>query len=253
MQVFAHEPLAEKTRAAGLIVLQTDERVEPDMRRLLPPDLALHVSRVPSGAEVTPDSLAEMERHLTGAAALLPPSAEFGAIGYACTSGSAQIGPDRVARQVRKGAAAQEVTNPVSALCAACAALGLKRLALLSPYVASVSDRLRAVLAGAGVETPVFASFDVAEEARVIRIAPEVTISAVTRLLDPGGVDGVFLSCTNLDTLDTIAPLEARFGLPVLSSNLVLAWHIARLMGRDIPFPSKLTRATHPETERPGR
>jgi maleate isomerase len=31
--------------------------------------------------------------------------------------------------------------------------------------------------------------------------------------------------------MDLIAPMEAEFGLPVLSSNLVLAWHLAQLSG----------------------
>ena len=57
----------------GLVALQSDQTIENDLRRLLPQDVELYVSRVPSGAEVTSDSLAEMEHHLTGAAALLPP------------------------------------------------------------------------------------------------------------------------------------------------------------------------------------
>ena len=43
-----------------------------------------------------------------------------------------------------------------------------------------------------------------------------------------GGIDGLFLSCTNLRTLDVIAKLETETGLPVLSSNQVLAWDLAR-------------------------
>jgi len=44
-------------------------------------------------------------------------------------------------------------------------------------------------------------------------------------------LDGVFLSCTNLRTLDILAPLQAELGLPVLSSNQVLALQMARLAG----------------------
>ena len=48
----------------GLIALQTDETIEADMRRLLPEHAEVMVSRVPSGAQVSPESLAEMEHHL---------------------------------------------------------------------------------------------------------------------------------------------------------------------------------------------
>lgn len=101
----------------------------------------------------------------------------------------------------------------------------------MSPYVETVSERLRQVLRGQGVDTPVFGSFAEAEEARVARIAPQSVFQAGRELAARGGVDGLFLSCTNLDTLAAIAPLEAACGLPVLSSNLVLAWHMCRLAG----------------------
>ena len=43
--------------------------------------------------------------------------------------------------------------------------------------------------------------------------------------------EAIFLSCTNLRTLDIIAPLESELGIPVLSSNQVLAWHMAQATG----------------------
>jgi len=77
------------------VVLQPDETIEGDMRRMLPVDLPLYVTRVPSGADVTPESLRTMTAHLTDAARLLPQSLPFGAIGYGCTSATAQIGRRR--------------------------------------------------------------------------------------------------------------------------------------------------------------
>ncbi|MCR8546469.1 Asp/Glu racemase [Salipiger sp. P9] len=221
--------------ALGLIVLQSDETVEADMRRLIPARAGLMVSRVPSGAEVTPETLAEMEGHLPQAAALFPPWARFRAVGYACTSGTAQIGAAQVASQIGGAVQTDAVTEPVSALTAACAALGLRRLGLISPYVAPVSERLRAVLAEAGIETPAFASFEVPEEAQVARIGPESLRAAARRVAGGAELDGLFLSCTNLRTLALIPALEAALGLPVLSSNQVLAWHMLRLAGFSAP------------------
>ena len=45
--------------------------------------------------------------------------------------------------------------------------------------------------------------------------------------------DGVFVSCTNLRTLDIIPVAEERLGVPVLASNQVLAWHLLRSVGID--------------------
>lgn len=228
---FPYDTLPTDEVRIGLIVLQTDESLERDLRQLIPAQINLLVSRVPSGDEVTPDTLRQMAGDLPAAARLLPQAQSYAVIGYGCTSGSAVIGPGVVSKLVRAAAPTPEVTNPVSALVAACGALGLRRLAVLSPYVATVSDRLREVLAQGGIDTPVFGSFNEAREDRVVRIAPVSILAAAEALAGKGGVDGIFLSCTNLRTLEVIAALEARTGLPVLSSNQVLGWHMLRRAG----------------------
>ena len=217
----------------GLIVLQTDETIERDFRVLMPKDVELLVSRVPSGAEVTPETLRSMEGHLTGAASLLPEAAVLAAIGYGCTSGTSQIGAGRVAELIRAGAATAHVTEPVSALLAACRHLGVRRLGIVSPYEARVSARLCEVLEENGVTVGAFASFDEAEEARVARISGASIVAAVTEEADLDGMDAVFLSCTNLRAVDRVGEIEDRIDLPVLTSNQVLAWHMLRLAGKE--------------------
>jgi len=227
-------PIGSRARL-GLVVLQADETIEHDFRRLLPIDgVSLLTTRVPSGLEVTGDTLAEMEGHLSQAAALFPRAAQFDVVAYACTSGTAVIGAENVARQVKGGCETAHVTNPVTALIAACRHLGITRLGLLSPYVEDVSESLRNVLAKAGIETPTFGSFDEAEEARVARIDDPSIIAAAVELAKGGGCEALFLSCTNLRTLDVIPQIEAATGLPVMSSNLVLAWHMAVLSGFEL-------------------
>lgn len=219
----------------GLVVLQTDEQLERDFRRLIPDAAAPYVSRVPSGAEVSPESLAGMEAHLTAAAALLPGARPYDVVGYGCTSGTAQIGAGRIADLVSEGVDTAAVTEPVSALIAVCRHLGLRRLAFLSPYVESVSARLRDTLAASGIETPVFGSFDEAEEAKVARIEPDSIVAAATDLAGEAQTDAVFLSCTNLRGVEAGPEIARRTGRPALSSNLVLAWHMCSLAGLSPP------------------
>jgi len=216
----------------GLIVLQADETLENDLRALFPSaDIALHFTRVPSAPEVHSDTLLQMKNHLGGAAGLFPDATRFDVVGYGCTSGTAVIGAPVVSAVVQGGCTTRAVTQPVSALVAACGHMGVRRLALLSPYVAEVSGRLRQVLAEAGIETPVFGSFDEAREDRVARIDAHSIHAAACDLTAQGGVDALFMSCTNLRTLGVIDRIEADTGLPVLSSNQVLAWHMAKQAG----------------------
>jgi maleate isomerase len=214
-----------------LIVLQSDETLEHDMRRLLPDDVDYLVSRVPSALTVSSESLHAMEPVLTHAASLLPRGATCTAVGYGCTSASAHIGSARIAVRIQEGVDTPAVTEPVSALIAACRHLDIQRLGLISPYVASVSEQLITVLQEAGIEITSFASFEEPVEERVVRIAPDALEQAALDMGRRDDCDALFLSCTNLRTLDVIGPVEAQTGKPVLSSNQVLAWHLGVLGG----------------------
>ncbi len=225
--------------AMGLIVLQSDETIEQDFRRIFGAGPLIYVTRVPTATQVTRDTLQQMAETLPAAASLFAQPTQFSVVGYGCTSGTAQIGSDNIARLVREGCTTPEVTQPVSGLLAACGALNIKRLGFLSPYVEDVSAHLVNVLEANGVACPVFGSFDEACETVVAHISVQSTFDAAVALAAKGGIDALFLSCTNLRTLDIIEQLEAETGLPVLSSNQVLAWHMAQISGTDltdVPF-----------------
>ena len=238
--------LQQDNRAqVGLIVLQADETVEDDFRTLLPNSLNLLVNRVPSGLDVTPETLRETTGHLTQAARLFPHGLSLDAVAFACTSASSQIGNEAVADTVRCGTETAHVTNPLFALTAACKILKINRLALLSPYIESVSDQLRNALKDAGIATPVFGTFAEAEEARVARISASSIEHATRTLCQDADVDGVFLSCTNLRTLPVLDSLSTELQLPILSSNLVLAWHLWHLAQPDTAPQNPLDMTPH--------
>jgi maleate isomerase len=230
MSLFSYTTVKIQPTRIGVIVLQSDETIERDLR-VMRGDADLFVSRVPSGQEVTAETLESMTGHIAASASLFPQTISFDAVGYGCTSGTAQIGVNKIERLVKFGMQTKTVSQPVSALVAACEHLGLKRIAFLSPYIESVSANLRQVLQDSGVETPTFGTFGEAEEFKVVRISGASVMEAATALVRDSQVDGIFLSCTNLRTLDLITPLEAALDMPVLSSNLVLAWHLAQLSG----------------------
>ena len=224
--------LDRRTRPrVGLVVLQADETIESEMPTLLDGRADLHVSRVPSGVEVTRETLEAMRAHLPAAAELFPSGMQFACIGYGCTSGASVIGSAQVAQLISGSVITDAVTDPVSALVAACSALQLRRLALLSPYVADVSSGLQSVLHREGIETPVFGSFNVAEEAKVARISASSIIEGACAIGADARADAVFLSCTNLRTIEIVSEIEQRLQKPVLTSTQVLAWHIATLSG----------------------
>lgn len=214
----------------GLVVLQVDETLEPEFRQYFGPgDAAIHVSRVPSGDDLTPDTIDDMAEALPRAAGLLPQAAPFDVLAYACTSASMRFGPDKVAAMLRQGARARHVTNPFSAALAAFDHLGARRIGLVSPYIDSVAAPMALAFEAAGVEVAQSLSFGEREEARVARITQESVETAALQLGAHKDVQAVFLSCTNLRTAGFLPDLRARLGKPVISSNLALAWHMSEL------------------------
>ena len=222
----------------GLIVLQADETLEQDMRRIFPdPGIALYVSRIPSGDDLNPDTIATMQTTLPNAASLLPKAADFDAVAYACTSGTTLIGAERVRELVSASCKARRVCDPLSAATDALHSLRAKSVSIVSPYIPSVARPIRSAFEAAGFDVPATLSFGEQQEARVARIAPASIAKAARQLVSMAETDAVFLSCTNLRTLDIIEELEDEFGLPVLSSNQALGWALAQTL----PTPSAAT------------
>jgi len=165
----------------GLIVLQADQRIELDARQQFEPEVNLHISRIPSAATVTTETLKQMEKDLPIAVSLLPNAVDFDVVGYGCTSGTSVIGAENIAKIVKDRCKTKHVTEPVSALIAACRHLGIERIGFLSPYVEAVSTGLRETLFLSGVETPIFGSFNEEIEERVVKIS---TVSIRMQLLN---------------------------------------------------------------------
>lgn len=224
------DPDDPKAPPMGLIVLQADETVEPEFARYFADHPSpLFVSRVPSGLEVTTDTLSHMAQDLTRSASLLPAPREYAVVGYGCTSGTAVIGPERIAGFVRDGCRTRAVTDPLTATIAACRDKGISRLALLSPYIEEVNLPVIEAFGRAGIEFAAVATFDERMEERVVRISAASVIEAACRIGDAPGIEGVFMSCTNLRTYGVIGPVSERLGKPAMSSNQTLAWHMRKL------------------------
>lgn len=231
-----------KTAPYGLIALQSDETIEPEFARYFSDNQrALYVSRVQSSTDVTNETLASMEQALPAATSLLPSARKYAVVAYGCTSGSSVVGSDTVERIVRANCETDHVTNPLCATLACAAENGVNRLALLSPYIGEVNTSLRTAFAEKGLSTDVFGTFAVKEEAKVVRISNQSVFDAAVKLGSDPSVEAVFISCTNLRTIDVLQPIAARIGKPVMSSNQALAWHMRRLAEHNRTKPQKIT------------
>ncbi|MFQ5785632.1 MAG: aspartate/glutamate racemase family protein [Alphaproteobacteria bacterium] len=224
--------------AIGLIVLATDNTLEYEVGRMLGLDgVAVYHSRVRNDPEITPETLARMERRIAEAAALILPGARLDVIAYACTSGAMVIGEDAVFARIREARPGIRCTTPITAAMAGFEALGIARVALLTPYVDDINQMMRRYIEARGVAVPAMGSFNHEDDNEVARITPASLEAATLELGRADDVDAVFVSCTSLRLVDFVDRLEAELGKPVLSSNHALAWHCLRLAGYVDPVP----------------
>jgi maleate isomerase len=222
----------------GLLVLKTDQTLEFEAMQVMTrvKGVALHHARLYNDTDINRDTLMAMKPLLAPTARLLPAEWGFKSIGYGCTSGSMVIGEAEVEREIRSVHADSAVTNPFSAGIAGLAALGCRRIAVLTPYVRSVNDGVAAALVARGLEVTAFASYEEPDDNLAGKIAVPEIIRASVALAARADVDGVFVSCTSLRTIDAIPAIEAASGKPATSSNHALAWHMLRLAGIDEPI-----------------
>lgn len=219
----------------GLIVLETDQTVEAEAQTVTHAldGVTIYHSRIAMDPEVTPETLTAMKARLPEAAGLLPSAFAFDAIGYGCTSAATLIGADGVSECIAAAHPRVPSTEPISAAIAAMHALGAERVAVVTPYSAEVTAPVAARFADAGLTVTGLGSFVESSDLVVARISPDSIAAGVRSIVRQAECDAVFVSCTSLRVLDIAADLEAELGIPVVSSNMALIWHLLRLAGVD--------------------
>ncbi len=111
-------------------------------------------------------------------------------------------------------------------------AVGAKRIAVATAYNEDVNARLRLFLLEHGFEPLVITGMGLEAMPDVGRVIPQdlLEFSARVHAATPAA-DSLLVSCGGFRTLEIIAPLEARTGVPVISSMPHGLWAGARLVG----------------------
>ena len=219
----------------GLIVLESDQTLEAEARLIRLDGVEFYHARIANELEVNHDTLTDMIHRLPQSAALLPPEFDFDAIGYGCTSASTLLGPEAVGNAIAQAHEGVPSTNPISAAVAAFRSLGAQRIAVVTPYSAEVTAPIADHLVSAGFEVTGLGSFLESSDLVVGRISPASIAAGVRTVVAQSDCDAVFVSCTSLRLVEAVAELELEVGLPVVSSNLAMLWHLVRLAGVEAP------------------
>lgn len=233
---------AGATARFGLIALATDLTSERDLYRQLPQEhVSIHVTRVAFENPTTPENLRKMAPHLTEAAQLLAPLQPLKAVCYSCTAASVAIGDDPVRASIHAGMGEIPVVTPSAAARTAFAALGVRRIAVLTPYTVETTKPMAAYFISHGMELSNVACLGLEDDRDMARVSDRTILNAALAV-DTADAEAVFLSCTGLPAINVIAELEQRTGKPVVTSNQASAWMMARLGGFTDHRPAQFGR-----------
>ena len=216
----------------GLIVPSTNTVNEPEFNMMAPHGVSIHGARIMLLGKATEESYIKMGEETSRAAAELG-TAEVDVIAWGCTSGSVVVPREQLEGQIVEASGIQAVTT-IGAVLAALDTLGAKRVALGTPYVDFVNQAEVKFLEDAGYEVTSMYGLELGEtqeERRGIGRVPPESLFRLVRYIDRPEADVIFLSCTNLATVEVIAELEEEVGKPVITSNQATFWHSLRTAG----------------------
>lgn len=218
-----------------MIVPSVNAVIEPDFARLGLPGLSFHASRVMLRA-TTPEGLREMNAGVAQAASLIA-SVTPDVVAFACTSGSFIDGEAALARQIE--ALEEIVACPVVAtsrcIVQCLRTLGIRRVALATPYLDAVNAAEQAFLQSHGFEVVGIEGLGLSGKA-IREVAPEAVCELVRRA-DRQAAEAIFVSCTDFRAFEVVGRLEAELGKPVLTSNQVTLRGVLDALRLDLRLP----------------
>jgi arylmalonate decarboxylase len=233
--VSMYSPYGYKAKI-GLITPSSNTINEPDWWRMAPQGVTIHTSRVLLTGKADIESYGRMADSLDRAAEELA-TTEPDVVAYGCTSGSFMCPMPQLLDKIRTRTGTP-VTATAGAVAAALRALGVRRIAMGTPYVDFVNQAEVGFFQSYGFDVVSLHGLNLGEtqeERRGIgRVPPEV-VYRMARLIDRDDAEAIFISCTNLATLDVIADIEKDLGKPVVTSNQACFWACLRLIDLRVP------------------
>lgn len=231
--------LAPATAAAvvrlGMITPSSNTVLEPLTQAILAPlfpEISVHFQRFRvTSIGPSETSFGQFDQANLLAAAALLADAKVQVVAWSGTSGSwLGIAHDRRLVDAIGAACGASATTSVLALEEALHRLEVRRLGLVTPYMAEIQRR---IITGYGARGIAVVAEEHLEESGNFGFAThgEATIARLVRAVAARRPDAIAVLCTNLRGARIAPALEAELGIPVLDSVSVTVWKSLALAG----------------------
>jgi maleate isomerase len=219
------------TARVGLIIPSSNRMVEQEMIQAFPAGVRSHVTRLRmTGANRGPLDTA-LPRIEEAARALTDASCEV--VAFHCTANSMQEGRDGEERilSALTRAGAPRATTTATAIRRAFAALGARKIVLVTPYDQRTTDHEAEFLRESGYQVLHAVGFALPGSDAYCATPPAYWRDRVLASARPDA-DVYFVSCANISVFSVIAELEAELDRPIVTSNQAVVWDSVVQLGR---------------------
>ena len=215
----------------GVMVPGNNSTLEPELWSRLPSGVALYASRLMLKGDVTAEALKGMEREISRSAEELMATV-VDVMMIADMVVSFIMDDDWNDRRVEEMSLKYGVpcVTGWTALHESLRHLAVERFAVVSPYPRDLQALARPFFARHGFEMIDDFTFDIVDMLQTPMITPDRLAEAV-RGLDLGRAEAVLILSTDVPSFESIEPLEAELGLPVLTQNQTMLWSALRCAG----------------------
>ncbi len=216
----------------GLIVPSPNTVAETEFWRMAPEGVTIHTTRMLLRADEVDDPLTDMEQFLPRVIEELR-GLEVDVVAYGCTA-SALKTPHEKTRDEIAGELDLPTVTTMGSVLNAFQAFGVKSVAVGSPYTDAINRAERRYFENQGLIVTAdegLMLFEAQRRGRHMNLVPEDAVEELAQSIDSPQAEAIFLSCSDMATLDSIDRLEGKLGKPVISSAQATFWGALRAVG----------------------
>lgn len=205
----------------GLLVPSSNTVMEVDFYRRLPTTVTVHTGRMYMESTTVEGEELMLDTYAIPAAEHLA-TAKPELVVFGCTSAGALRGNDfdrDLCRRISE-VTGRPTVSVIESVRQRLRSTGMTRVAVLTPYVDELNQKIRASVEADGIEVACIHGMGIRVNFELALVEPKQIVQfAREKLGARPAVDGLFISCTNYRAIDALRELREMYEFPIVTSN----------------------------------